>query len=74
MFLRYMNKGIQFVKTIDWVKEVKQWEVFETSDANARSWFRNYKWMFEEVETKGDTVKENEKKENKKKWNKIIKK
>ena len=65
---------MEFVRTIDWKKEVKQWEVFETPDMIWQWLMRNYKWMFEEVENKGDTVKENEKKVNKKQWNKIIKK
>ena len=68
MFLKYMNKGIQLVKTVDWMKEVKEWEVFETTDSNARSWFRNYKGMFEQVEDKKE-VKE-EKAEKKSDWKK----
>ena len=68
MFLKYMNKGIQLVKTVDWMKEVKEWEVFEATDSNARSWFRNYKGMFEMVEEKKE-VKE-EKTEKKSDWKK----
>jgi hypothetical protein len=68
MFLKYMNKGIQLVKTVDWMKEVKEWEVFEATDNNARSWFRNYKGMFEQVEDKKE-VKE-EKAEKKSDWKK----
>lgn len=68
MFLKYMNKGIQLVKTVDWMKEVKEWEVFEATDSNARSWFRNYKGMFEQVEDKKE-VKE-EKTEKKSDWKK----
>jgi hypothetical protein len=72
MFLKYMNKGIQLVKTVDWMKEVKEWEVFEATDSNARSWFRNYKGMFEQVEDKKE-VKE-EKAEKKSDWKKAKKK
>ena len=68
MFLKYMNKGIQLVKTVDWMKEVKEWEVFEATDSNARSWFRNYKGMFEQVDEKKE-VKE-EKAEKKWEWKK----
>lgn len=68
MFLKYMNKGIQLVKTVDWMKEVKEWEIFEATDSNARSWFRNYKGMFEQVEDKKE-VKE-EKAEKKSDWKK----
>ena len=68
MFLKYMNKGIQLVKTVDWMKEVKEWEVFEATDSNAKSWFRNYKGMFEQVEDKKE-VKE-EKAEKKWEWKK----
>lgn len=69
MFLKYMNKGIQLVKTVDWMKEVREWEVFETTDSNARSWFRNYKGMFEKVDE--DKPAEEEKKEVKKtEWKK----
>lgn len=68
MFLKYMNKGIQLVKTVDWMKEVKEWEVFEATDSNAKSWFRNYKGMFEQVEDKKE-VKE-EKAEKKSDWKK----
>ena len=68
MFLKYMNKGIQLVKTVDWMKEVKEWEVFEATDNNARSWFRNYKGMFEMVDEKKE-VKE-EKAEKKSDWKK----
>lgn len=50
MFLKYMNKGMEFVRTIDWKKEVKQWEVFETPDMIWEWLMRNYKWMFEIVE------------------------
>lgn len=71
MFLKYMNKGIQLVKTVDWMKEVKEWEVFEATDSNARSWFRNYKGMFEQVDEK--EVKE-EKTEKKSDWKKAKKK
>lgn len=67
MFLKYMNKGIQLVKTVDWMKEVKEWEVFEATDSNARSWFRNYKGMFEKVDEK--EIKE-EKAEKKSDWKK----
>jgi len=67
MFLKYMNKGIQLVKTVDWMKEVKEWEVFEATDSNARSWFRNYKGMFEQVDEK--EIKE-EKIEKKSDWKK----
>ena len=72
MFLKYMNKGIQLVKTVDWMKEVKEWEVFEATDNNARSWFRNYKGMFEQVDEKKE-VKE-EKTEKKSDWKKAKKK
>lgn len=68
MFLKYMNKGIQLVKTVDWMREVKEWEVFEATDSNARSWFRNYKGMFEQVDEKKE-VKE-EKAEKKSDWKK----
>lgn len=50
MFLKYMNKGMEFVRTIDWKKEVKQGEVFETPDTIWQWLMRNYKWMFEIVE------------------------
>lgn len=50
MFLKYMNKGMEFVRTIDWKKEVKQGEVFETPDTIWEWLMRNYKWMFEIVE------------------------
>lgn len=72
MFLKYMNKGIQLVKTVDWMKEVKEWEVFEATDSNARSWFRNYKGMFEKVDEKKE-IKE-EKAEKKSDWKKAKKK
>ena len=72
MFLKYMNKGIQLVRTIDWKKEVKQGEVFEAFDNDAESWLRNYKWMFEKVEEK-EEVKE-EKTEKKSDWKKAKKK
>ena len=68
MFLKYMNKGIQLVKTVDWMKEVKEWEVFEATDNNARSWFRNYKGMFEQVDEKKE-IKE-AKAEKKSDWKK----
>lgn len=73
MFLKYMNKGIQLVKTVDWMKEVKEWEVFEATDSNAKSWFRNYKGMFEKVEDKAvDKWEEKENKEAKKwEWKKV---
>ena len=74
MFLKYMNKGIQLVKTKEWKREVKEWEIFEAYDNDWASWLKSYKWMFEQVENIGNTVEKNEKKENKKKWNKIIKK
>ena len=72
MFLKYMNKGIQLVKTVDWMKEVKEWEVFEATDNNARSWFRNYKGMFEQVDEKKE-IKE-AKAEKKSDWKKAKKK
>ena len=72
MFLKYMNKGMQLVRTIDWKKEVKQGEVFEAFDNDAESWFRNYKGMFEKVDEKKE-VKE-EKTEKKSDWKKAKKK
>ena len=70
MFLKYMNKGIQLVKTVDWMKEVKEWEIFEATDSNARSWFRNYKGMFEKVEDKEVEKNEEKKDEKKAEWKK----
>lgn len=60
---------MQLVRTVDWKKEVKQWEVFEAFDNDAESWFRNYKWMFEKVEEKEEIKEDKEvKKTEWKKW------
>lgn len=64
-----MNKGIQLVRTTEWKREIKQWEVFEANDNDANSWLRNYKWMFEVVEEKEE--KKVEKKSNG--WKKLKK-
>jgi len=63
-----MNKGIQLVRTTEWKREIKQWEIFEASDNDANSWLRNYKWMFEVVEKEEKKV---EKKSNG--WKKLKK-
>ena len=63
-----MNKGMQLVRTVDWKKEVKEWEVFEAFDNDAESRFRSYKGMFEKVEDKEVEEKKEVKKTEWKKW------
>lgn len=61
---------MQLVKTVDWKREVKQWEIFEAYDNDAESWFRSYKWMFEKVEDKEIEKNEEKKDEKKAEWKK----
>lgn len=59
---------MQLVRTVDWKKEVKEWEVFEAFDNDAESWFRSYKGMFEKVDNKEVEEKKEAKKTEWKKW------
>lgn len=57
MFLEYINKGTQLVRTKDWKKEVKQGEKFEVKDNKWKELMRLYKGMFKEVKEEVKEVK-----------------